>query len=190
MELLAQTPELTAEQSELISNLLQAADRISKLNKDLLLLSKIENQHFLDTEKIQLKPIVDKAIETYTLLMDDKNLDISINHDEHAMLFGNPILLESLVNNLISNALKHSPAKGRIRIQYDTTHFVILNSGPPLEHPEKLFNRFHRESRTSPGSGLGLSIVKKIADVTKSQVDYSYFSNMHQFKVVFGNNPN
>ncbi|HEU5145847.1 MAG TPA: histidine kinase dimerization/phospho-acceptor domain-containing protein, partial [Chryseosolibacter sp.] len=66
LELLAQTKELTQEQADLVVNLLDATDRITRLNRDLLLLSRIENRQFVESEEIDLSAIVRRCIDVYS----------------------------------------------------------------------------------------------------------------------------
>jgi K+-sensing histidine kinase KdpD len=94
-------------------------------------------------------------------------------------------LLEVLVSNLVSNAVRHAPANSGIVIEGDKSSIKVCNAGAPLENPAKIFDRFHRESRTTLGNGLGLSIVKKICDVAGFAIDYRYAGGRHQFTIHF-----
>jgi signal transduction histidine kinase len=185
LELLAQTKELTQEQAELVGNLFDGMDRITHLNKSLLLLSKIENRQFFDTEKIDLKETIRKSIDAYQRQASEKNLSVTYNIHEPAIVDANPILLEVLISNLISNAIRHSPYAGSVVIAGTKDFILVSNTGSPLEHPEKMFQRFHRESRTILGNGLGLSIVKKVCDVSSYKITYNYMSSMHHFRIEF-----
>jgi two-component system, OmpR family, sensor histidine kinase ArlS len=185
LELLAQTKELTHEQADLVGNLLDATDRITRLNKDLLLLSKIENRQFIEIEKIQLKSVVQKSIAIYSRKIQEKGLMVTVSLDEMVQINANPVLLEVLVNNVISNAFRYATEGGVVTIEGDPSELTVSNSGKPLEHPEKVFHRFHRESRSIQGTGLGLSIVKKICEVSNYNVSYEYSSSMHRFRISF-----
>lgn len=185
LELLAQTKELTREQADLVGNLLDATDRMTRLNKDLLLLSRIENRQFIEVEKIGLKKIIQKSIDAYNQKVLQKRLTVNLSVDELLQIKANPVLLEVLINNLISNAFRYTTEGGIVSIEGNQTELIISNSGKPLEHPEKIFHRFHREARSTPGSGLGLSIVKKICDVSDYKASYKYTSEMHQFSICF-----
>jgi signal transduction histidine kinase len=186
LELLAQTKDLTQEQAELVENLLDSTDRMTRLNKDLLLLSKIENRQFLKTEKIQLEPIVIKCLEAYNRKAQEKGLTVRSLFEGTPLINANPVLVEVLINNVISNAIRHMDDGGMLMIDSTKSCLTIRNSGEPLEHPEKIFHRFHRESRTTLGSGLGLSIVKKICEVAGYTIEYTYTAPMHQFRICFG----
>jgi signal transduction histidine kinase len=185
LELLAQTRELTQEQADLVVDLLDATDRIGRLNKDLLLLSKIENHQFVATEQIELRSIVEKCIAVYSRKSEEKSLKLKLSLKERFVVHGNFVLLEVLVNNVVSNAFQHTTPSGTIVIELKDSELFVGNSGAPLQHPEKIFQRFHRESRSARGTGLGLSIVKRICEVSGYQVSYHYGSSMHQFRIIF-----
>ncbi|PZR39881.1 MAG: hypothetical protein DI538_05690 [Azospira oryzae] len=185
LELLAQTKELTQEQAELVENLLDSIDRLTRLNKSLLLLSKIENRQFFETEDISLKAVVNRSIEAYHRQARERHISVNFEVTEDAVLRINPIILEVLTSNLISNAIRYTPDQGEVMIKQTGTQLQISNTGLPLQHPEKLFERFHRESRTILGSGLGLALVKKICEVSNYQVSYRYSSAMHHFIISF-----
>jgi signal transduction histidine kinase len=185
LELLAQTKELTKEQADLVGDLLNAVDRLSRLTKNLLLLSKIENRQFFEVARVDLRTALLKSLETYSQQIKDKNLIIQTSLDANSVLNGNPVLLDVLIGNLVSNAIRHGVMKGELRIECSNKALVVTNTGEPLAQSHKIFQRFQRESRTTQGSGLGLSLVKKICDVSGYQIRYSYHDNKHSFKVVF-----
>jgi signal transduction histidine kinase len=185
LELLAQTKDLTQEQADLVGSLLDATDRITRLNKDLLLLSKIENRQFLETEEIELKTIITKCLEVYRHKVQEKDLIVKLSLDETQIIKANTVLLEVLINNIISNAIRHANDRGTVTIESTKSSLTVSNSGDPLVHPEKIFDRFHRESRTTLGSGLGLSIAKKICEGAGYKIEYDYGSSSHHFKIIF-----
>lgn len=185
LELLAQTKELTEQQAELVGSLFSGMDRISRLNKNLLLLSKIENRQFFETEEISLPSIVEKYLTVFSSQMQEKNIGTNVVLDENSRIKANPILLDVLIANLISNAVRHSFEGSMITVEGTRDYFMVSNSGEPMKDPDKVFQRFHRESRAEVGNGLGLSIVKKICEVSGYQLTYHHSNSMHHFKVVF-----
>jgi signal transduction histidine kinase len=185
LELLAQTKELTREQADLVVSLLDATDRITRLNKDLLLLARIENRQFFETDTIELRSVVTKCLEVYDRKIREKKLSIRLSLDGALPIKTNPVLAEVLVNNIISNAIRHTTEGGAVIIDGTKSFLIVSNSGEPLGHPEKIFQRFHRGSRSAPGTGLGLSIVKKICEVSGYRITYDYTSSMHHFKISF-----
>ena len=184
IELLAQTKNLTLEQADLVGSLSDAMDRITRLNKDLLLLSKIENRQFLSLDEIELKTVILKCVEVYRHKVEEKELNVELSLDESSRAKANSVLLEVLISNIISNAIRHANNGGNVTIVSTKSGVTVSNSGDPLEHPEKIFHRFHRESRTTFGSGLGLSIAKKVCEVVGYDISYAY-SAAAPFKILF-----
>ena len=93
------------------------------------------------------------------------------------MVTGDPASLGILLSNLIDNALRYTPRGGRIDVSVDRDeHGVTLSvadTGPgiPAEARERVFDRFYRgDDNAEPGSGLGLSIVKRIADAHRASI--------------------
>jgi signal transduction histidine kinase len=185
LELLAQAKDLTQDQADLIGSLSDAMDRITKLNKDLLLLSRIESRQYLSLEVTELKTIILKCVEVYQHKVHEKGLSVVLSLDDSFRIEANTVLLEVLFTNIISNAIRHANNGGAVTIESTKSGVTVSNSGDPLEHPEKIFDRFHRESRTTFGSGLGLSIAKKICEVAGYDISYTYSSGMHHFKILF-----
>ena len=184
LELLMQTHNITREQADLISDLSNANDRIARLNKNLLLLSKIENNQFPSKQPVLLKEAVEKTLYLYKEKAEVKKMKTTVTDESETKVNVNPTLLDILLSNLISNGLKHSPEESELKIHIEKNTLHILNQGEPLKNPEKLFQRFNRESRTATGSGLGLAIVKEICDVEGFKIDYN-FNGQHGFKVTF-----
>ena len=169
--------------------MLEATDRIARLNKNLLLLSKIENRQFFESEPNDLLTVVTKALDAYKDQTKGKRIFLKSSIADHAVIIANPSLLELIVFNLISNAIRHAPEDGTVIIQGSQDFLRASNNGPVIQNPEKIFQRFHRESRNTLGSGLGLSIVKKACEVSGFTIEYAYNSDMHQFKVSFDAHP-
>ena len=187
LELLAQTKDLTQEQADLVGSLSDSMDRITRLNKDLLLLSKIENMQYVNIEEIELKTVILKCLEVYQHKIQEGDLTIELSLEETFRIRANTVLFEVLITNIISNAIRHTNRRGTVMIVSTKSALTVSNSGDALEHPEKIFHRFHRESRTTLGSGLGLSIAKKICERAGYNISYYYLSDMHHFKILFTN---
>ncbi|MBL7872201.1 MAG: HAMP domain-containing histidine kinase [Cyclobacteriaceae bacterium] len=184
LELLMQSENITSEQAELISDLLTATDRIARLNKNLLLLSKIENNQFPSKQKLLISKAVEKTIELYQGTISERKIKVSLSVDNEGVVAANPTLLEILLSNLISNSLKYSPEHSEVSISIDNKSLHLINPGEPFKNPEKIFQRFNRESRVVQGHGLGLAIVKEICDAEGFEIVYS-FNSAHSFQVQF-----
>ncbi|HRG77958.1 MAG TPA: HAMP domain-containing sensor histidine kinase [Cyclobacteriaceae bacterium] len=185
LELLMQGAEISSEQAELISSLLNATDRIVRLNKNLLLLSKIENRQFLSRQEILLSSALTQSLGLYKQMAQEKEIKITTHIISEIAIKTNPSLLEILLSNLISNAIRYTPAQNEVRIEIEKKSITIRNPGEPFNFPNKIFDRFNRESRTTQGNGLGLAIVKKICDTEGIPITYHYSQGSHLFSIDF-----
>ena len=185
IELLLQSAKLTKVQSEQLQSIYQAGQRLSKLNKTLLLLAKVENQQFSSKEEVSLKTIIEKQLENYEDFIINKNIKINTDLSDKT-ISTNTVLAETLISNLFSNAIKHNIQDGTIDITYIRDILIFSNTGNILQQdPQNLFNRFKKASTRKDSLGLGLAIVKKICDVNDWQISYSNEKNMHQISILF-----
>ncbi|WP_169303345.1 sensor histidine kinase [Pedobacter cryophilus] len=182
---LLQSKNLSSDQLDLINQINVPLARASRINKNLLLLSKIENHQFEDKEVINFESVLTDSL---TLLEDyiiDKQLSISQSFENNDQLLTNKVLIEVLVNNLLINSIKHTENGGKIVIELKNGILIVKNSGiTPLNH-EGMFNRFLINSNEPSNSGLGLAIVKEIANRYHWKIAYDFKNQMHQFSVVF-----
>jgi signal transduction histidine kinase len=146
-----------------------------------LLLSKIENRQFIEKENIQLNALINRITESYQNQAYQRRLVMEVINSTPVSLETNSTLIETLISNLISNAVRFSAPGGSISLELTPASLSIKNSGAPFDAPEKIFERFHRESKTSSGSGLGLAIVKSICEALRFRITYHYQDNGHYF---------
>jgi len=185
IELLLQSTKLTKVQSEQLQSIYQAGQRLSKLNKTLLLLAKVENQQFSSKEEVSLKTIIEKQLENYEDFIINKNIKVNTDLSDKT-ISTNTVLAETLISNLFSNAIKHNIQDGTIDITYIRDILIFSNTGNILQQdPQNLFNRFKKASTRKDSLGLGLAIVKKICDVNDWQISYSNEKNIHQISILF-----
>lgn len=185
IDLLMQTP-LSEKQAELIHVLQDTASRMARLNRNLLLLAKIENQQFLEQESVNLVSLIEKLIAQFTEQAGQKGLTIASDFPNEWSIRANSTAMEILFTNLITNAIRYAPSNSAIKISMKDHVFTISNEGEPLRHPEKIFERFQRDAGSN-GSGIGLAIVKKICDHNGYALGYRYLNNSHTFRVAFIN---
>jgi signal transduction histidine kinase len=122
---------------------------------------------------LDLSGLFTAMVETYAAVAEDRGQAVSAMVEVDIVVRGDRDLLAQMLSNLIENALTHSPAGARIEIvlrrQEQGIVGIIADSGPgiPPEQREKVFQRFYRldASRTTPGSGLGLSLVAAVAEL-------------------------
>lgn len=186
IDTIIQRSDVTKEQSEILSSLNENVSRLNRLNKNLLLLSKIDNESYSDKQTVSLNELIEKHIGFFTEQAKAKNITIETKLSEPLETKSNPVLAEVLINNLFLNAIRHNVPNGRIVITLSNHSLTFSNTGQATALvQEKLFNRFSKVNPSEQGTGLGLSIVKKIADINNWTVSYSHSENLHSFSILF-----
>lgn len=186
LEALIGQAELTEEQADIVEGIISSTQRLKKLNKTLLLLSKIENQEFLLTEKINIKTIIIKSLEYYDEQKEMLNIQVRSNLQPLNTIKGNEMLTEILIQNLLKNAFLHNVKDGWITITTQTDQFTITNSGNFLNvNHDRIFDRFFKQSNNSESWGLGLSIASKITKLSNWELTYRSHGGEHRFTVHF-----
>jgi signal transduction histidine kinase len=156
---------------QLIVKTQQSLKRLSDLNKNLLLLAKIENRQFLAKELLNFNEIVNNKVEELSPLMKSKRLKVDVKANGTFQVKISPELADFLLNNLLTNAVKHNSFNGKIHIELSKTELKICNTGNANKlTSETIFNRFTKEN--SQSFGLGLAIVKQICDTHNIGIDY------------------
>jgi len=187
LDLLLQQPNLTEEQLQIIQTLYEASSRLVRMNKNLLLLAKMDNLQFPDTQTLHVSDLLEKLIPF--LLEQTKAADIMLETqiaDRTLTLQANKMLLESLFNNLLTNAIRHNVPDGKILVKLNAKYLEVLNTGATLPlDSTRLFRRFGRVNPATQGSGLGLAIVRQICSLYGWQIDYGFENGMHRFSVIF-----
>lgn len=186
LELLMQTLPLNEAQAKLIDELASATQRMKRLNKSLVLLTKIDNNQFLFTEEVVLNKKVKQFIEQFQPQIDEKSIIIKLEEESTVLLSANITLIEILISNLIGNAIRHNYQNGSISVKIEPNTLIIFNSGNMAElNKNHLFFRFHKQSTDENSIGLGLEIVKKIVLLYGYKIEYSFNNNLHQFAISF-----
>jgi len=186
IDLLLQDNTLSEEQMEKIAALNIPLARASRINKNLLLLAKTENQKLLDnSEPIDLCQLIKDSVGFLNESILTKNIHIETEYLNNPTISANRNLLEMLILNLLLNATKHNLSGGKIYIQVSNSSLVIANSGTDSLNTESLFKRFVSSSKTTGGSGLGLAIVKEICQRYNWQVSYEFREKNHIFSIQF-----
>jgi len=145
---------------------LEAADRTETLLESLMVLARSQ-QALPRREPVDLAVAAHSAIELTAA--DAARRSVAVRFDlEPAPLTGDPALLDRLVANLVENAVRHNVMGGSVQVTTRPGVVEVENTGPPIR-PEDVrrlaepFERLHRDT-TGPGAGLGLSIVRAVAD--------------------------
>ncbi len=184
MEILLQSDNLNEKQLKAVVDAYEASNRLSKLNKTLLLLAKIENRQFPDTKQINPKELINNQLENLEDLIVSKQLKVELNIEKDIEILMNSYLAEIMLANLIKNAIRHNVVGGKLMINADKNKICISNSGVDKEiDTTKLYERFHKNSSSPDSLGLGLAIVQKICEVYGFMVSYQFKNEMHHFSI-------
>ncbi|TAN19723.1 MAG: HAMP domain-containing histidine kinase [Chitinophagaceae bacterium] len=189
LELMMQEKNLSEDQVKHIQSLSQSVTRMTRLNKGLLLLAKIENNQFRDVQQIDTGMIIKRVIQQSTSHIQMKHLQV-VESYRPTIIHSNPDLTDILITNLINNAILHTPAGGNMEITSGNGKVEIRNSGKPLPFPaENLFYRFQKGNhpKASEGNGLGLAIAKQICNTCHFDIAYRYEDGYHVFTLRFQN---
>jgi signal transduction histidine kinase len=186
VELLIEEPNINKEQAFLIEDINEQIHRLSRLNKTLLLLSKIENNQFPEHTSINATAVIAKCCDYFKDLLEFKNLSLEWLKQEDVFLTMNEDLAEVLFSNLIKNAIHHNIESGYIQISCSTNKITFINSGHPLTfEPALLFERFQKKSSDPQSTGLGLAIVKKICMLYHFDISYTFSNEQHLISITF-----
>lgn len=184
--LLMQSPRLKAEEMNQLQTIDNSVKKLTALNKALILLAKIENHQFAENSTVSIKNTVTKVLENFEEIIRAKEINVGLKMEQDCLLEMNPTLADILVTNLIQNAIRHNKPEGQIYVELKNNTLSVCNPGNPLTiSNEDLFVRFKKNDASKDSLGLGLSIVKSIADVYGFTLSYSYYNRLHEFLVNF-----
>jgi len=186
LELLVDNTELDENQLKEIEKTLDTLNELSRLNKSLLMLTKIENHQFKDEAETDINQIVGKALENLEDIYESQHITTRITHNEPIKVTMDPILAKSMITNLLKNAFIHNHPDGAINISLCNKTLSIANTGDgqPLD-AEAIFQPFHKQGGKSSSTGLGLAIAKAVSKEYDFDLDYQFADNQHVFKIVF-----
>ena len=163
-----------------LEQIVSGVDRTSHLVRQLLILARVDpDASIQEYEKLDLGRMLERVAADITPLADDKQitLDIHTENPGKKRILGQRQLIEVLARNLLDNAVRYTPHGGRVecRVEVTDTHarLTIRDNGPgvPADSIERIFDRFYRVLGTEQrGSGLGLSIVKRIAELHSAEI--------------------
>ncbi|WP_295711509.1 HAMP domain-containing sensor histidine kinase [Mucilaginibacter sp.] len=184
LDTLIQDETLSVEQLAQITDIYSSINKSSRLNQSLLLLAKLENKLITDEVPISLEVVLPAKMLQFQELMQTKDLSFKSNLQPRQVL-ANKYLIDILLNNLFSNAIRHNNPGGVISIELTEDQLCIKNTGAghPLDE-HLIFERFQK-GKESQGTGLGLMLVKNICQHYGCTISYQYESGWHAFILSF-----
>ncbi len=182
MDLLIQDEHLSEPQSKAVQGAYEAIGKLSRLNQGLLLLTKIENGQYARTELVHLRAALSGKLEQFEEMIQARELAICIDIDPLLTFTINPDLLDLILNNLLSNAIRYTITGGQLIIDARDGRMAVSNSAANGKLDQNLlFRRFSKTASGGEGVGLGLALVAEAAAVSGFQTQYLYQDAMHQF---------
>ncbi len=164
----SRTPEAYA---RTIEDMLEELARLSALVDRMLLLARADaGQLPLHPVRLDLRDLVRGAADLFGPLAEDRAVELVVDAPRAALVHADPLLLESALGNLLDNAIKATPAGGRVVVRVGAGSVAVRDSGPgvPAEHRARIFDRFYRvdagRARSAGGAGLGLAITRWIVE--------------------------
>jgi signal transduction histidine kinase len=185
LELLAEKKPMTDEQLEDVSAVIQSLERLTRLNKTLLMLSRIENRQYPEQREVNFNTLAQRLVQGYADLSEFKSVNLSLNEESTVQYTMNAELAESLLSNLVKNAIVHNYTGGDVRITIAGDTISVSNTGNAAAlDATRIFDRFYKNSMTPTSTGLGLAIVKSVADYAGLPLSYQY-DGRHCFTIRF-----
>lgn len=173
--------DLNEESFTTVVTAINAVKRLSALNQNLLLLTKIENNQFTANDFININKMIERKLEEFEPLYKAKNIHVTFESNHDFILKMNVHLAGIMLNNLLSNAINHNINNGSISISVSELQISICNTGASNElTDDTIFNRFAKGN--SKSHGLGLAIVKQICNTHHLDIHYSIAEN-HCFSI-------
>jgi len=183
---LIQADNLTEEQVKNIAGLLETTNRLSKINQALIFLAKLDNRVYANEEDVSFNAIIRQHLEHLEPMIDDADLKVEVETQDVLTARMNPSLAHTLIQNLVKNAIRHNIPSGYIHISIEPKILVISNSGAVTSfESDQVFSRYKKYSQHPQSLGIGLSIVKRICDISNINIAYERNGSNHQFVLKF-----
>ena len=193
LEQLLQAPALQADErlATLLGDALGGTRRLSRLHQSLTLLARLENHQFAPAQAVpvQLDQLLRDRVAVLEPLLAARRVRLTLHpHPPLPPRIMHPGLADSLLHNLLHNAIRHNYPGGRVDVLLDADAFEISNTGPaPAGDPAQFFERFRKHNAASDSPGLGLSIARHICTYYGFRIRYSFSEagSRHTLRVQF-----
>ncbi|QKG53049.1 sensor histidine kinase [Hymenobacter sp. BRD67] len=191
LEQLLQVPALAddAAAAPLVANLYGATRRLSRLHQALGLLSRIENGQYTEAVPLDLAALIEEKAEQLAPLLEARGLAPHLQLAPAPPRWLHPGLADSLLHNLLHNAIRHNLPGGDVTVRLSATALEVSNPGPAVSgDPARFFERFRKHNAASESPGLGLSIVQHICTYYGFGLAYEFTpaGARHTLRVTFG----
>lgn len=183
LEMLMEDETLTEHQLNELIKTHQTLENLTRMNRSLLLLCKIENGQFADTCSVCLNDILAHYLDDYKEVYAYRNITVTVTTDSLFCVEMNDSLVSVLVTNLLKNSFVHNIDGGFIYIKITADTFEISNTGEKPLDRERIFERFYQGQKKEGSTGLGLALLDSICKANHLTIDYTYVQNRHIFTI-------
>ena len=177
---------LSEEQLGEIAKVQCTLDCLVRLNRSLLLLSKIDNGQFPEAEEVDMNALVSRTAEDMEEIYAYRSMRFTLADEGRLTARMNPSLAGSMVANLLKNAFVHGDEGGEIDVNVAPRRLTVSNSGAggPLD-ARHIFDRFYQGTKKEGSTGLGLAVVDAVCRLYGLKIAYTYLNKRHCFTVEF-----
>ena len=184
LEILAADPLLNEEQLGAVLEVGRTLDHLSKLNRTLLLLTKIENHQIPESSEIDVNRLIKKLTEDCSEVYAGRGIVVKTHEETSLHVAMNDLLASTLFGNLIKNAFLHAPEGGTVEITISSRTLSVSNTAEdgPLDG-QLIFRRFWQGGKRTGSMGLGLSLAESICRLYGMRIAYEFRDGMHRFSV-------
>ena len=188
IEMMLEHPDMTEALAEEMIKVHRSLSGLIRLNKTLLLLSKIENGQFPQTADVDMNALAKESIELHQEIYDHKNISAEIDGEDRFVHRIDEQMASVLIGNLVKNAFLYTPSGGTINVTIWKTGFSISNTGNAPLDKDKVFRRFYQPSGRKEGAtGLGLALAYSVCMNNGMDITYDFINDRHIFSIILRN---
>ena len=188
IEMMLEHPDMTEALAEEMIKVHRSLSGLIRLNKTLLLLSKIENGQFPQTADVDMNALAKESIELHQEIYDHKNIAAEIDGEDRFVHRIDEQMASVLIGNLVKNAFLYTPSGGTINVTMWKTGFSISNTGNAPLDKDKVFRRFYQPSGRKEGAtGLGLALAYSVCMNNGMDITYDFINDRHIFLIILRN---
>lgn len=188
IEMMLEHPDMTEALAEEMIKVHRSLSGLIRLNKTLLLLSKIENGQFPQTADVDMNALAKESIELHQEIYDHKNIAAEIDGEDRFVHRIDEQMASVLIGNLVKNAFLYTPSGGTINVTMSKTGFSISNTGNAPLDKDKVFRRFYQPSGRKEGAtGLGLALAYSVCMNNGMDITYDFINDRHIFSIILRN---
>ena len=185
VEWLLDSPSITEEEAGELFKIQKTLSRAVRLNKTLLLLTKIDNGQFPESVEVDIVTALEEGVESYGDVYAAREVNFTHNLPAELKVTMNESLATTLISNLVKNAYVHTPQGGDAHIEIVGRTLRVSNTGSEPLDKEHIFERFYQGSRKKGSTGLGLALVAAVCRHYGFALRYYFEDGKHHFEVKF-----